>query len=363
MEPTEPNPSNQPLFPANNVSQPSPQQDPPQPQNPPYSPPSPEHYQPSSGTFAPQPSQPNQSQVTGHISPNVIVLQWLTYAFWGWTVLAMALLTGAVLANFIASSETGGVAPYAIASVLVLLPISIVCDVLYSKHEPQKKTGAASVVLVIHAVLFALFGIGAVIGIVLSLVTLFTSSSATDSNQVSLYTFMIVSILYAAVLLRTLNPPRFPWVRRFFIIFMAVVVGLISILGIVGPVANERTTKDDKLIEQNLSSIKLDVDTYASQNKKLPDSLSSINLAGDAKKAVDANLVKYTPNTKQASVTTVTPTYTTTNSTYSSTIYYYELCANYKKASKSQYASYGTGTSTDSDGYSTYLTAYYHPAG
>jgi len=31
---------------------------------------------------------------TSHNSPGLLVLQWLTYAFWGWTVLALAWLTG-----------------------------------------------------------------------------------------------------------------------------------------------------------------------------------------------------------------------------------------------------------------------------
>ncbi|MGH7250207.1 MAG: hypothetical protein ACREGC_04480, partial [Minisyncoccia bacterium] len=120
------------------------------------------------------PGTTNTSPVHNLNTPNVIVMQWLTYAFWGWTALSLSILTGIVLANFINKADMGSFTPYAIAAVLVLLPISFVCDYFYSKHEPGKNTGSAMVVMVIHAVLFALFGVGALIGIVFSLVQFMT---------------------------------------------------------------------------------------------------------------------------------------------------------------------------------------------
>jgi hypothetical protein len=68
----------------------------------------------------------------------------------------MSALTASVFAYFIAHSSDGKFMPFAIAAVLVLLPISIACDYFYSKQEPVKKTGAASIVMILHAVLFAL---------------------------------------------------------------------------------------------------------------------------------------------------------------------------------------------------------------
>lgn len=36
----------------------------------------------------------SKNQNVGHqINPGTIILQWLTYAFWGWTILAMSVLT------------------------------------------------------------------------------------------------------------------------------------------------------------------------------------------------------------------------------------------------------------------------------
>jgi competence protein ComGC len=295
-------------------------------------------------------------------TPGQIVLQWLTYAFWGWTILGMSALTISVLANFISKAETGGFTPYGIAAVLVLLPISIVCDVFYSKHEPEKKTGAASIVMVIHAVIFAIFGIGSVIAIVFSIVSMLTSSSDSSSTQVALYSAMIISVLYAAAFLRTINPVRIPMVRRSFTIFMTLVVGVIAILGIVGPVANERSTRNDRLITSNLSSVKASIDSYANSKNKLPSSLNDLNLSGDAKKLVDTNQIKYTANSKPVS-TTSTSTGTTRKTLTTNTTYYYELCVNYTKASdKNRYSTYASSRE-DSDGYSTYIESYYHDAG
>lgn len=308
----------------------------------------------------PNPSQQfNPPQNTDHAvvnSPGVIVLQWLTYAFWGWTILAMSILTITVLANFITGTETGGFTPYGIAAVLVLLPISIVCDVFYSKQEPAKKAGAASIVMVIHAVIFALFGIGSVIAIVFSLVSIFTSGSDSSSMQVSLYSAMIIAVLYGAVFLRTINPPRLSVFKKFFIIFMTIVVGIIAILGIVGPAANERATRNDRLITGNINLLKTEIDDYTREKKKLPADLADLSLDGDVKNMVDKGLVRYTANTLPS-------TGTTRRSTTTSTTHYYQLCVTYTKASKDRYRS-SSGYANDSDGYTTYISSYgAHDAG
>lgn len=273
----------------------------------------------------------------------------------------MSILTITVLANFINDTETGGFTPYGIAAVLVLLPISIACDVFYSKQEPHKKAGAASIVMVIHAVIFALFGIGSVIAIVFSLVSIFTSGTDSSSMQVALYSAMIIAVLYGAVFLRTINPPRLGMFKKFFIIFMSVVVGIIAILGLVGPVANEHATRNDRLITGNISGLKSEIDEYAREKKKLPAELSDLSLDGDVKNLVDKGLVRYTANTKPATV--ISPSGTARRSTSTSTTYYYQLCVTYTKASKDRYRS-SSSYANDSDGYSTYINSYgAHDAG
>lgn len=297
-----------------------------------------------------------------HSSAGLIVLEWLTYAFWGWTVLGMSILTATVISSFINDSDTGCFTPYAIAAVLVLLPISIVTDIYYTKREPLKKTGAAAIVMVIHAVIFALFGIGSLIAAVISVITMFTSTSSSHASQVALLSAIIIFILYAVTFLRTLLPGKFPWLRRAFIMFMVGVVGIIAILGVVGPVAKARATRTDKLIEQNLPSLSTAINSYAAKNRRLPSDLNSLSFTGnnDAKLLVDQNLVTYKQDSAPASSTNYYST-NYTGQTYNTTpTYYYELCVTYKKASGQQYPDYGTGSG---DGYDSYPTTYYHDAG
>ena len=60
-----------------------------------------------------------------------IILQWLTYAFWGWALLGINWLIFIVVFSLLAHQDQTEVIPYAIAAVLVLLPISVVCDFFY----------------------------------------------------------------------------------------------------------------------------------------------------------------------------------------------------------------------------------------
>ncbi|HSX24114.1 MAG TPA: hypothetical protein VLE74_03380 [Candidatus Saccharimonadales bacterium] len=354
----------------NSDNQPQPEQ-PPQPlpaeqYNPVPIPPPPAPSSTFSPAVPPQPVAAPVGPAPAHHNTNagLIVLQWLTYAFWGWTVLGVSILVATVLASFITGTPTGDFTPYGLAAVLVLLPIAVVCDIFYSKQEPPKKTGPASLVMIIHAVLFALFAIGSLIAVVFSLVSLFTSSSDSSGAQVALYSAMIITVLYAAVFLRTLHPRRTPWISRFFPIFMVVVVGIIAILGITGPMAKARLTRNDKLIENNIGTIQTSISSYTNKNKRLPTDLGSLKLSGDAQKVIDKKLVTYKP---ESSTATVLPVGNTLNSRLATTYqppttYYYQLCATYKKASDSRYNSYRS-TATDSGGYSTYVTTYDHPAG
>ena len=294
-------------------------------------------------------------------TPGIIILQWLTYAFWGWFVLATSLLAVTVLSHFIAHTNDSNFTPYAIAAVLVLLPLSFVCNFFYSKQEPDKKTGAASIIMIIHAVLFALFCIGAFIAIVISLVQFVISGSDTTTTQIALFSEIIVAILYVAVFLRTLHPAKPVWFRKLFSTIMTIVAGIILVLGIFGPLAGALLTRDDILIDNNLSNIQHGIDNYVSNQNKLPDNLGSIDLIGDAKTIVDRNLVKYVPNSKP-SVTTPS----TFNPKTSTTTYYYELCVNYKEAIDNNnipiVQSYPP-IPANSDGYSSYVSTANHPAG
>lgn len=298
----------------------------------------------------------------------LVVLQWLTYAFWGWAVLALSSLTAAIIANFINKADVGDFMPFAIAALVVLLPVAFVCDSLYSKKEPTKKTGAAMAVMLIHAVIFALCGVAALITVVISVfLIIIGTDSDTKGILVTLFSALIVSIYYAATLARTLNPAQFPSISKAFRFGMMATVGIIILLGIVGPVARERSLRNDRLIEDNLSSLSSDIGSYARANNKLPSDLSELtNIQEGPKNIIEKNLVEYRPNTKTDEAIqafgSVSSLKDALNSNLNSRkIFYYELCVTYKEESSS-----GTRHKSDYyslDGYDTYIDTYGHPAG
>lgn len=126
---------------------------------------------PAPATPVPTPApQPEQSYTIGvahlpaepvkAVEMSTLVLAWLTYAFWGWTVLALSILTGSIITSFMNESSVNGFTPYGIAALLVLLPIAFLCDTFYIKKEAKTKKGAELAISAIHAVIFALFGVG-----------------------------------------------------------------------------------------------------------------------------------------------------------------------------------------------------------
>jgi len=312
---------------------------------------------------------PTTASKPGIVGPTLVVLQWLTYAFWGGTVVSTSALTVALLSFYITGTGFGDFAAYSIAAVLVFLPISIIADIIYGKQEQDRKSGIASVVMIIHAVIFGMYVTGSLISIAFSLVSLMISSADTDGTMITLWSSLIITVLFALIFLRVVLPAKLAGLRRYFIIFMTLVVGVITVLGLIGPVNDARLSRNDRLIESGLPTVSDAVETYAASNKKLPDDLKNlVDLKGDAKKLVDDNLVTYTKEDG--------PKYSTMNSqmypeypSHSET-FYYELSVTYTKASSSWASTdkggpkdYTCDKSSAESSYSTYLYIYSHPAG
>lgn len=297
-----------------------------------------------------------------HVSAGTIVLQWLTYAFWGWTILALSSLIVSVLLFFVSRQDVSGFAPFGIATVLVLLPLAAVCDFYYSKQEPVKKTGASAVVMVIHAVIFALCAIGSIILAVFTAVQMFVSSETNANSQVALFSALIIAVLYGAAFARTLNPPNLQAITKRFTLFMVGVIGVIIILTIVGPVFKERATRDDRLLEASISPVSSAISDYARSNNKLPSSLNEVELRDKADEAVKKGLIEYKPNTQSAS-TELDNLRSSRLSTLSRTTYYYQLCVKYKAESASYSNRSSLSSLNRSEEYTTYPSTYSHPAG
>jgi len=130
---------------------------------------------------------------------------------------------------------------------------------------------------------------------------------------------------------------------------MVAIVGAIIAMGVIGPVADARLTRNDKLIASNLSGVKTGIDDYVAMNKELPNNLESVKLTGDVKKLVTNKLVTFKKDSQL------------TSKDYDSADYvYFQLCVNYQRAAKNDYSS----SYYDSvEEYSTYPSTYSHPAG
>lgn len=337
-------------------------------------------------TIAPKekPTQPTlgfneQSQLedTEITREGSLVLQWLTTALWGWAALVLSLITSLVFAAFITSSDTGGFTPYLIASVLVLLPVAFLCDRKYQKAETTQKNGGALAIQVVHAVVFTLISIGALVTAIYSLVNLAVGSdSSTKSTVVTLLCALMAGVYFGATAIRTLTPVKLKTASKFYPISMVVFGVILIVAAIFGPVAQERALRNDRLIEQNLQQIPQAISSYVSENDKLPSNLSSLSSLGDGpKKLIDKKLVEYRPDTKTETVTSQNGLYNLKDllsfPSTSRKTYYYELCVEYKREHRGYSVQFGgpyddrelsLGADNGSD-YKTYVRTSGHPAG
>jgi len=334
---------------------------------------------PAEVTAAPAP-------VVSHVNtPGVLVMQWLAYAFWGWFAVAMlwmSIITFGYLVDLAGiGSDIGEVVAYPIAALVVLAVIAIVVDLIYARHEPAKKTGAATVIMVIHAVLFALLGIASLISIVFAVVNMSLNSSITsgsDGAQVTLYTGAVMLVIYALLTVRVVYGKRIAHVRKITWAVLLVLGAGIAIAGLLGPVARAAQSKQDLLIERALPSVPSAVEEYVQTNNKLPANLddtlqyASSYQSKEMTELISQDLVRYKPNSKPADMTgsgavQLNPDYrspgvkSTTSSSFQPgtyTEYYYQLCVTYK------FENNGYSYDRYSDDYeSNYISTSSHPAG
>ena len=257
-------------------------------------------------TLPPQPA-PQKAQNSG----GVLVLQWLTYAFWFWFSVSASWLAGVVINFFVSggtsSYEWGSVLAYPLASVIIMLIIALVTDFFYAKHEPEKKTGGANVIMLLHVVPFVLMAIGALVTIVFAFIGMLLNSdpiASTDGPLQVMLVSLVVVVLLGLAAARAFfgSKPRVRLIARIGMIVIA--LGFI-IAGIAGPAVEAVRTKDDRLIERALPSLSSDIREYVQDNNKLPATLSDVthnsSYSADAVQLViDSGLVKYKPNTLPA---------------------------------------------------------------
>lgn len=272
-------------------------------------------------------------KASGNLTPRsssagTLVLQWLTYAFWGWFIGALTWLIGVLFTNALLGEAVNTVIPYAIAATIVLFPLAFICDFFYRKHEPLRKTGAAMVIMLIHAVIFALLAIGALIMAVFT--GLNSIINATDDSAsvtgVIVYTAGSSAILFALAFLRTLNPFKQRIGATIYAWGMLGLTIVLLIAAALGPVVQSVTTRDDRVVEESLGSIHYGVQNYVYKNDALPVSLDDISVASEkAEQLIEENKVSYLA--EGPSLTQNDP---------STTTYRYQLCVNYEHEAKSE---------------------------
>lgn len=295
------------------------------------------------------------SEVQHNASLN-IVLQWLSYAFWGLLVGALMWLVVVVLNLAIRDQVFDNATPYALAAVVVLLPIAFVTDLLYRKREPAKKAGMAAVVMVIHAVLFALIAIGTLIGAVFTAIALLLSTeSDTSVSVIILLSLLIAALLYALLFARILTPQR-PQKFSFIVSIVLVVLSAgLFIWGVVGPGVQTMVRKDDRRIEQHISSVQSAVSRYARSEGKLPESLGDAkqNMSREARALVDDGLVTYRKEASAPLVLGQKPAGEQQRAMVPQQELRYQLCVTYKASSSNadRYYPYDQNDEADQDGY------------
>jgi hypothetical protein len=318
-------------------------------------------------------------------SAGILVLQWLAYAFWGWFGFSLAILGGLTFNYFVAgnsSADWGDSLAYPLAAVIVMLVIALVTDFFYTKHEPAHKTGGASVIMLLHAVLYVLTAVGALVAIVFSLIHMLINSdptSSADGTKVVLLTSALIAVTYGTMAFRTLFGGKKRGARKLFWLLMSILALVFIVGSIVGPAMKANSTKEDRLIESALPSLASDIQSYTRTNNKLPASLADVKSASyntdNVQLMISKNLVTYKANTKPATSedsytaldNTAAQQKTTTGVTApndmssSQKTYYYQLCVTYKEEKNSKYYQSSYGSSADYVDSS--ISTYSHPKG
>lgn len=306
------------------------------------------------------PAPPAPVDESSHTSGGVLVLQWLSYAFWFWFSISMSWLATVVINYYVSGSESyqwSSALAYPLASVIILLAIALVTDIFYTRHEPAKKTGAANIIMLLHVVPFVLISIGSLVTAVFALITMVLNSdpiASFDGPLITMTVALIVAGLFALIAARAFygGKAQVRLVAR--AIFTVLAVGFI-VAGFAGPAADALRTKNDRLIEQALPSLASNIREYTSTNDKLPQKLTDVthtdSYSSDAvQKLIDSNLVTYKPNTVKSSDSSYSPgdgevsidscigsSYSSDCSTNGGTRYYYQLCTTYKNEKKNSY--------------------------
>lgn len=326
---------------------------------------------PSVESTPPQ-SLPSQQTPRQGVSAKQIVLQWLSYSLWCWSLATIAtLLSSSLTYYFVSGAKESGSYEwqlYFVAAMICLVPAAFFVDRLFSKAEEPKKHGFSAVVMVLNAVGVFLAALGSSITFVISIFRLVLSPADTRGTQILLISSSIVALLSFALFFRILYLEKFKSFPALFRYTMLGVSVLALIMTLVGPFVRELSLKDDRLLEEGLSSLNESIREYVTEKDTLPESLTQLDLddynEDKARLIRDRNMVRYTKDPSSTSSESNSSSLNRTGTSslrVTATITYlrYQLCVTYKGEKGTNYSS-----AYDSrEEYSQYLSNYYHPKG
>lgn len=255
---------------------------------------------------------------------------------------------------------------YLIASILVLAPMAMLADHFYNKKEPQPKKGGSLVIMLIHAVIFVLFGLGFFISTVFALISAFMSSTSPEQSIAIAVGSFVVGSLYVLLIIRTIKPSLLQFKQskgRPFILLMIFAITVVFSLAIAGPVKRYFDTRDDRLIESHLSDVSVAINKYYAEKQNLPDSLNALSVDPEVQQLIDSDLVKYEQLGSSGPSLTVIGDVTKLGNylddTYQLPKQYskYQLCVNYVAESNIY------DSSEQTDELQTYISTYSYPKG
>ena len=221
-----------------------------------------------------------KSQKNHDNSTATLTIQWLSYAFWGWLAVSLAWLSAIVFSFFIdPASNVSGLGDaiiYPVSATIVLLILSIVTDLFYSKREPVKKEGSANLLMIIHTVIFSLLAAAAAITAVFSILNTLLSENSTGST-IALYTSLLVLLFLLALLFRIVSVGKVKRGREISWIAMGIIVVAMISAAIAGPITHVASTKQDRQKDLALQQISYQIDNFINIKNRLPESLSELS--------------------------------------------------------------------------------------
>lgn len=302
-------------------------------------------------------SQPESHKLQPGASSVQIVWQWVCYGLWEWALVSLSVLLSITLSYYVVGVGVDEFTIYVLAAMVCLLPLAFFVDRVYVRQEPAQKHGFTGVVMVLNAVMVFLATVGGFIAAVISLLSMFVNGGS-DTLTIATISSLVVTALAGMLFVRILNPEK---LRRFTKIFPWVVLavaGLTVVFSVAGPIRSLQSTRDDRLIENNIYTIDTEIRNYAYDHRRLPASLNDVALGTsyqkDAQSLIDRKLVTYRPNTKpskiqtqnaQDAISSLAPAPSETE--------YYQLCTTFDKEK-------GSGKYKPKDLYNVGLD---HPAG